>query len=154
MATLPKEPFRLAPPPRPVVIKLPLPGISEDWLAVCLGLLVFVLSLGLVFGADLLGWVVTTSVWTDPAKALAPASRLYAHLPPWGSLIGTYVSLLVVLLAGAKALRVNLARFAAGFTAVFVLSYACWFVGNWAHLAATPDKRQALLSTSPQLPAQ
>src|SRR5205085_5529173 len=36
-------------------------GMSEDWLAVWIGLLVFTLSLGLLFGADLLGWAVKTS---------------------------------------------------------------------------------------------
>jgi hypothetical protein len=123
---------------------MPQPGISEDWLAVCIGLLVFVLSLGLVFGADLLGWAVTTSVWTSPGKALAPASKYYANLPAFVSLIGTYLFILAVLLAGAKALRANLARFAAGFTAIFIVSYACWFLGNWAYIAATPDKRHAL----------
>lgn len=120
------------------------PAINEDWLAVCIGLFVFVLSLGLVFGADLLGWAITTSVWTSPAKALAPASKAYAFLPSVISLIGTYVFLLAVLSAGAKALRANLPRFVKGLTAVFTVSYACWFLGNWAYIAATPDKRQAL----------
>ncbi len=52
--------------------------------------------------------------------------------------------LLAILLVGAKALRADLLRFAKGFTAVFIVSYACWFLGNWAYIAATPDKRQAL----------
>ncbi len=144
MATLPKEFFEPSPPARPVLVTLPQRGINEDWLAVYIGLLVFALSLGLLFGADLLGWAVTTSVWTSPAKALAPASKYYAHLPAFVSLIATYVFLLVILLAGAKALRINLARFAGGFTTVFIVSYACWFLGSWAFIAATPDKRQAL----------
>ncbi|MFZ0962113.1 MAG: putative sulfate exporter family transporter [Terriglobia bacterium] len=144
MATLPREPLEPAPRAGPVIIQLPQPGISEDWLAVCIGLLVFVLSLGLLFGVDLLGWAITTSVWTNPAKALAPASKHFASLPPFISLLGTYVFLLAVLLAGAKVLRANLVRFAAGFTTIFIVSYACWFLGNWAYIAATPDKRQAL----------
>ena len=37
-------------------------GISEDWLSLWIGLLVFVLSLGVLAGADILGWAVTTSV--------------------------------------------------------------------------------------------
>lgn len=144
LPTLPTEPQAEAKlsvveskPPQP-------PLMNEDWLAVWIGLFVFVLSLGLVFGADLLGWAVTTSVWTSPAKALAPASKFYATLPPVVSLIGTYAFLLAILLAGAKALRADLPRFAKGFTAVFIVSYACWFLGNWAYIAATPDKRQAL----------
>ena len=119
------------------------PAMSEDWLAVYIGLLVFVLSLGLLFGADLLGWAVTTSVWSVPAKALAPAAKSYAKLPASISLLATYGFLLIVLLLGARAMRANVKRFAIGVTAVFGLSYACWFLGSWAYIAATPDKRQA-----------
>lgn len=118
--------------------------VTEDWLAVWIGLFVFALSLSLVAGIDLLGWAVTTSVWTLPAKALAPASKLYAHLPASLSLVATYFFLLVVLLVAAKALRADLKRFAAGFTAIFIVSHACWFLGSWAYIAATPDKRAGL----------
>ena len=118
-------------------------GLSEDWLAVCIGLLVFTLSLGLLFGSDLLGWAVTTSVWMEPGKALAPASKAYAKLPGAISLLATYGSLLIVLLAGARALRANLMRFAIGVTAIFTLAYACWFAGSWAYIAATPNQRTA-----------
>ncbi|MGA9642925.1 MAG: putative sulfate exporter family transporter [Terriglobales bacterium] len=118
--------------------------LNEDWLAVWIGLFIFALSLTLLFGVDLLGWTITTSVWTAPSKALAPASRFYAHLPAALSLIATYFFLLVVLLVSAKALRADLKRFAAGFTAIFIVSYACWFLGSWAYIAATPDKRPAL----------
>ncbi|MGB0043061.1 MAG: putative sulfate exporter family transporter [Terriglobales bacterium] len=121
--------------------------VTEDWLAVWIGLFVFALSLSLVAGIDLLGWAVTTSVWTLPAKALAPASKLYAHLPASLSLVATYFFLLVVLLVAAKALRADLKRFAAGFTAIFIVSYACWFLGSWAYIAATPDKRAGLKIT-------
>jgi len=31
--------------------------VSEDWLSFWLGLVVFFLSLGVFFGADILGWV-------------------------------------------------------------------------------------------------
>jgi|SRR5271157_728986 len=118
--------------------------VAEDWLAVWIGLLVFALSLALLFGADLLGWAITTSIWTMPSKALAPASKLYSKVPSLLSLVATYLFLLGILLAAAKALRANLWRFAQGFTAVFILSYACWFLGSWAYIAATPDKRPAL----------
>ena len=45
--------------------------ISEDWLAVYTGLFIFVLSLAMLFGKDILGWAITTNVWMDVAKALA-----------------------------------------------------------------------------------
>jgi hypothetical protein len=68
-------------------------GLSEDWLSLIIGLVIFVLSLGLVANMDLLGWVVTTHVWTNIGTALAPASKAYAGLGGVGSLIATYVGL-------------------------------------------------------------
>ena len=44
--------------------------LNEDWLAVVIGLLVFGLALVSISGTDLLGWAVTTSVYTDVAQAL------------------------------------------------------------------------------------
>ena len=144
MATLVEEaPVKHAPPPCRRLPSSKSPGMSEDWLALCIGLFVFVLSLGLLFGKDILGWAVTTSVWTIPAKAMAPTSKTYATLPPLVSLVATYVFMLVVMSAGAKLLRANIKRFASGFTVVFALSYLCWFLGSWAYIAATPDKRAA-----------
>jgi len=124
------------------VVQATQPGMSEDWLAVCIGLLVFILSLGLLSGFDLLGWAVTTSVWMVPAKALVPVAKSYAKLPAAISLLATYGFFLIVLLLGALAMRTSVKRFAIGVTAIFALSYACWFLGSWAYIAATPDKRQ------------
>jgi hypothetical protein len=145
MTTLNEPIAKKPPPPPPAVTQTLQPGMSEDWLAVCIGLLVFTLSLAMLFRIDLLGWAVTTSVWTTPAKALAATSKTYAGLPGLVSLLATYFFLLVLLLLGAVALRANVKRFAAGFTVIFALSYACWFLGSWAYIAATPDKRQALV---------
>src|SRR4051794_9341674 len=113
---------------------------NEDWLAVCLGLFFFGLSLGPLFGADLLGWAITTSVWTDLGKALAPASKAWRISGP-AALAATFLFLAAVLTAGAAALGHNAARFARGFAAVFGVAYLSWIVGSWAYIAATPDKR-------------
>jgi len=131
-------------------------GISEDWLSVWIGLLVFVLSFGVLAGTDILGWVVTTRVWTDVAQALAPATKTYARLGGVGSLIVTYVAMLVVMSVGAMALRANVGRFALGFTAVFWLSYVAWIIGSWAHLAVnTPaDMQKFGISWSLKLTAE
>jgi uncharacterized membrane protein YadS len=118
-------------------------GISEDWLSVWIGLLVFVLSLGVLAGTDVLGWVVGTSVWTAPGKALAPVSKAYSSLGGVGALLATYVALLVAMTVGAVYLKCDVKRFALGFTAVFWLSYLCWIVGSWASFAAnTPADMQ------------
>src|SRR5512147_3307649 len=52
-------------------------GISEDWLSLWLGLFIFLLSLGVFGGMDILGWGINTSVWMDPAKAMSPVSKTY-----------------------------------------------------------------------------
>jgi uncharacterized membrane protein YadS len=117
--------------------------LSEDVLALCLGLLIFALALAAFAGADGLGWVVTTGVWTDPAKALAPVSKGYAGLGGPGALLATYVALLIALTGGAAALGRDVARFAVAFTVVFVLGYAAWFLGSWAYLAAVTPADQA-----------
>jgi uncharacterized membrane protein YadS len=144
MTNLPTNVNRATAPSQGEALAIAQTRVTEDWLAVWIGLFVFALSLALLFGVDLLGWAITTSVWTAPSKALAPASKHFANLPASLSLVATYFFLLVVLLVGAKALRADLKRFAAAFTAIFIVSYACWFLGSWAYIAATPDKRPAL----------
>jgi uncharacterized membrane protein YadS len=118
-------------------------GINEDWLSLWIGLLIFVLSLGVLVGVDLLGWVVTTRVWTDVSQALAPISKAYAGLGGVGALLATFVAMLVLMSAGAAALKADVKRFALGFTAVFWLSYLCWIIGSWANFAVnTPGDMQ------------
>lgn len=52
-------------------------GISEDWLSLWLGLVIFVISLFTFTGNDLMGWGVKTNVWTDLSKSIAPVSKAY-----------------------------------------------------------------------------
>ena len=118
-------------------------GASEDWLSVWIGLSIFVLSLGVFVGADLLGWGITTTVWTDLGKALAPVSKAYAGLGGIGALVATYLFLLVVMTIGAATLEADIGKFVTGFTFVFAASYLCWIIGSWAYLAATADKLKA-----------
>ncbi|HEY2185786.1 MAG TPA: putative sulfate exporter family transporter [Xanthobacteraceae bacterium] len=131
-------------------------GLSEDLLSLVIGLFIFVLALGLLAGVDILGWVVTTSVWTDLSKALAPISKAYSGLGGVGSLAATYVGLLVLMTAGAAALRIDVARFALAFTAVFWISYVCWIIGSWANFAVnTPaDMQKFGISWSLRLTAE
>ena len=51
--------------------------ISEDWLALILGLIIFGLSLGSFKGTDILGWGAKTGVWVDPGKAISTISAQY-----------------------------------------------------------------------------
>jgi uncharacterized membrane protein YadS len=119
------------------------PRISEDWLALGIGLFIFVLALAGIANVDLLGWVVTTSVWNDIGKALGTVSKSYASLGGFGALFATYLALLVVLSAAAVALKSDLKKFAFAFTAIFWIAYASWVIGNFANFAAvTPADLQ------------
>ena len=51
-------------------------GLTEDWVSLGIGLFVLILALAGTAGPDLLGWVVTTSVWTDVTHALAPTAKI------------------------------------------------------------------------------
>src|SRR6266568_6317472 len=117
--------------------------LTEDWLAVVIGVLVFALALFSLSGTDLLGWAVTTSVYTDITKALAPVAKGYAAVGGLGALLATYASLLVVLSAGVAALGADVKKFAIAFTVVFAIAYASWIVGSYAYVAAvTPAEQQ------------
>jgi uncharacterized membrane protein YadS len=119
------------------------PWISEDWLAVWIGLLVFGLAIAGLYGQDLLGWAVTASVWISADKALGTASKAYSTLGGLGALALTYAALLGVLTVGAIALRARVWRFILAFTAVFAIAYASWIAGSYAYFAAvTPADQQ------------
>lgn len=120
------------------------PRVSEDWLALWIGLAMFGLSLGTLVGADLLGWGVKTQVWLQPSTSLAPVSAAWKACPGWASLLASYLFLLIVTGLGAVALRLRIAEFALGFTLIFWVSYLCWILGSYAYIAATPDKLAGL----------
>ena len=117
--------------------------LNEDWLAVVIGLLVFGLALVSISGTDLLGWAVTTSVYTDLSQALNPIAKVYAWLGGGGALLATYAALLVVLSIGVATLGADVRKFALAFTAVFAIGYASWIFGSYAYVAAvTPAEQQ------------
>src|SRR5215471_14247927 len=124
----------------PIALKAQL---NEDWLAVVIGLLVYAAALVSIGGIDLLGWAVTTSVYTDLAKALAPIAKAYAWLGGGGALLATYAALLAVLSAGVATLGADVRKFAVAFTVVFAIAYASWIAGSYAYIAAvTPADQQ------------
>src|SRR5499427_5279238 len=119
------------------------PRISEDWLSVIIGLVIFVLALAVLANVDLIGWAVTTSVWSNLGQALGTASKTYAPLGGAGALLATYVALLAVLSAAAVALKADVRKFALAFTAVFWIAYVSWVVGSYTSFAAvTPAELQ------------
>jgi len=55
-------------------------GVSEDWLAFWLAIVIFLISLLAYTGTDPLGWVVSTKEWTDSSKAIVPTGKMYQSL--------------------------------------------------------------------------
>ena len=94
--------------------------LNEDWLAVILGLFIFVLALAAIVNVDLIRhrWS-THPVWSNSlAKHSRRLPKAYSSLGGIGALLATYATLgHFVLSAGAAALNTNVKRFALAFTA-------------------------------------
>ena len=121
------------------------PVLNEDWLAVGVGLVIFLLGLALMAGLDLLGWAAGPRTWVEIGKALRASSTLYADWSAAALLACTYLFVLVLMAAGASLLRLNLVKFLLGFSVIYWLSYLCWVLGNWGYLAVTtPAEMQRL----------
>jgi len=124
-------------------MEAPKKGVSEDWLAFWLAMIIFLISLLAYTGIDPLGWVVKTEEWTDSSKAMIPTGKFYQALGLSGfaSLILTYIFMAVIFSIGAVLMRINIVKFNIGFFFVFWLSYLCWFIGHYAYFAATDAKK-------------
>ncbi len=115
--------------------------LTEDKLALIMGLFLFLLGALNYLGLDALGWSVKTNVWTSMEKILSPATGTYKGLNGVLSLIFTYVFITAFLAIGVKFLGADVPKFIRSFTVVFLISYVCWVVGHYAWIAATPDTR-------------
>ena len=113
--------------------------VSEDWLSLWIGLFVFILSLGLFIGFDLLGWGTKTSVWINISDSISTVSGNFAGLPGVLSLLLTYLFMLIIVGVGLKAMGVNFSELILPFTIVFFISYICWLIGHYAYIAATSN---------------
>jgi len=122
--------------------------LNEDKLALIMGLFLFLLSLFNLAGHDVLGWSVKTNTWTGIEQIFSPASGNYfvnyfPVLPKefggLASLVLTYVFITAFLSVGIKFLGGDIGKFIKSFTIVFFISYACFALGNYATIAATPD---------------
>jgi uncharacterized membrane protein YadS len=114
--------------------------LTEDKLALILGLIIFGLSMLNFGGVDPLGWVVKINVWTDASKIFSPATGAYKEMSGLVALALTWVFATAMLGLGVKALGGDPKRFATSFTLVFFISYFCFSLGNYATIAATPDQ--------------
>ena len=108
---------------------------TEDWWAVWIGLFIFLLSLGVFVKLDLLGWVAKPAMWVELGKAFGPASKSYTGMSGLMSLFLTYISFVVIFGIGAKAIGLKMKQFFLGFTVIFILTYLCILIGNYANIA-------------------
>lgn len=110
---------------------------TEDWWAVWLGLVMLLAGLSSLWGWDLVGWMVKnkTWVWGDFAWANVLGVTGYA-LHPLAALAATYAVWTVLVCVGAWFMGLDLKRFLAGWTVLFLITWAAWIAGSEAHFAA------------------
>lgn len=114
---------------------------DEDWWATWLGLFIFTLGLGPIFGVDLLGWVAKGSAWINISDALKPVSDAYSHLSGLQSLVLTYLFLLAITTIGAVIMGADTKKYIVSFTVIFFIVMLCKVAGDIAYIRATPDKQ-------------
>ena len=112
-------------------------GVNEDWLSLWTGLAIFVPSLGVFAGVDLLGFGTKVSTWTSLSKAITPVAASFNWMPGWLVVLSTYAFMGLLVGAGNGLMGGNLKGFVVAFTLVFAISFTCWVLGNHAHIAAT-----------------
>ncbi|MCX6884523.1 MAG: putative sulfate exporter family transporter [Verrucomicrobia bacterium] len=113
------------------------PLISEDWLALWTGVAVFLLSLGVFAGTDLLGFGAKVGVWTDISKAITPVSGAFKWMSAGVSVLSTFLFMGVVIGTGNWLLGGCTRKFVIAFTLVFGITFACHLLGSQANIAAT-----------------
>ena len=115
-------------------------NLNEDKIALLTGCFIFLLAALNLAHLDVLGWVVSTNMWTSMDKAFSATTGAYKEtISGVVSLLCTYVALTALLSLGIKLLGGNVARFVKSFTVVFFISEICYMLGANAHIAATPD---------------
>lgn len=114
--------------------------LTEDKLALIMGLFLFSLGMLNFAGMDALGWSVKTSVWLSADKIFTAATGTYKSLPGYAALLLTYAFITAFLGVGVKFLGGDVPKFIKSFSIVFFISIACWAAGHYAVIAATPDQ--------------
>ena len=97
-----------------------------------------------LLGADLVGWMVRPAAWewtatfTDPdaASLLSIAGEGYRNWHPAVAWLVTTAVFTGLLTIGAWFQGLDLKRFVLGFAAIWLLTWACWILGNEMHLSS------------------
>lgn len=124
---------------------------QEDWWAVWMGLFFFFLGFLSITGVDLVGWAVYPTAWvfSPPGNKGLISHAFYAlggkysitakdfyHGLGWWSILWTYGVFTITTCIGAKCMKWDLGRFFKGWTIIFFMTIACWFIGHHAFFAA------------------
>jgi uncharacterized membrane protein YadS len=121
---------------------------TEDWWAVWIGLILFGAGLMSIWGIDLVGWMSKTKTWewtnfmADPGfnKLLGvshgKAGKAYEGLSPIGGLLVTFAVFGGLTTIGAMFQKLNVVKYAIGFTCIFFITWASWMAGHEAHFKA------------------
>ncbi|MBM7855216.1 putative membrane protein YadS [Desulfohalotomaculum tongense] len=112
---------------------------QEDWWAVWLGLIMFFAGLLSITGVDLVGWMAKTHTWVNPADGLSASGKAYKDMHPLLSLLITYIVFTALTTTGAYFMKLNVKKFLYGWTIIFAITWACWFIGHEAHFKAVPQ---------------
>ncbi len=115
---------------------------TEDWWAVWVGLAIYAAALTSLVGLDLVGWMSRPRTWEwtnvvgdfEWSKLLRSTGAGYAAWHPLATWLVTYVVFAGLFAIGAYFQRLDMRRFLLGFTTIFLITWACWIVGNEMHL--------------------
>jgi uncharacterized membrane protein YadS len=115
---------------------------TEDWWSVWIGLAIFAVSLLALTGVDAVGWMARPRPWEWTnlssefawSKLFAPAGAGYAGWHPAVAWLATYAVFTGLFATGARFLGLNVWRFVLGFSALFVVTWVAWVLGNELHL--------------------
>ena len=124
---------------------------QEDWWAVWMGLFFFFLGFLSLTGVDLVGWVTYPKMWVfhpiDGKGAVGSAfyamggkysitaKDLYGGLG-WWSILWTYIIISIVTCIGAACMKWDLKKFFFGWTIIYFMTIAVWFIGHHAFFAS------------------
>jgi len=102
---------------------------KEDWWAVWIGLIIFLISLPSYRGIFLLGWIPTAKSWTNINLAIATK-----FFNPWIGLVVSFFFLALLLMPALKFNGVKSKDWFRGFSVIFFVAWAIWILSNYAPL--------------------
>lgn len=123
---------------------------KEDWWALWIGLLLFLLSLPALYDfhlvggiRGLLGWVPAGRKWSTIAGAWGFGASGPADPWAWLGLVGAWVFLVGLLVWPMKLMGVRPKQFVAGFSLIYWLAMGLWVLSNYAPVVKAVGSAEA-----------